>query len=160
MSPRFPRRSTRPQVSTRLRITWLTLPSETPSQIARCSRGIIGWSVMMSSARFSAGLTPKAGAARAIRSGRGRDARFRSGDWVRGPPPGLLRETTAFSEKWLLPITHEVEHQRRRSRLSRAFLDSTATWQSRMFRSSQNLVVSLSSHTLGTRIRTAPGRRL
>ena len=69
-----------PQVITRLRIIWLTRPSETPSQRARCSRGIIGWSVMRSSVRFSAGLMPKAGAACAIRSGRGMDARFRSGD--------------------------------------------------------------------------------
>ena len=82
---------------------------------------------MRSSVRFSDGLTPKAGAAWVIRSGRGSDARFRSGDWVRGPPPGLLREITPFSEKNLLPITHEALHQRRRSRLSRASLDSTAT---------------------------------
>ena len=88
MSPRFPRRSTRPQVSTRLRIIWLTRPSETPSQRARCSRGIIGWSVMRSRVRFSEGLRPKAGAASTIRSGRGIDARFRPGDSVRGPPPG------------------------------------------------------------------------
>ena len=82
---------------------------------------------MISSVRFSDGLMPKAGAACAIRSGWGRDARFRSGDWVRGPPPGLLRETTPFSEKKLLPITHEVQDQRRRSRLASASLDSTAT---------------------------------
>ena len=56
---------------TRLRIIWLTRPSETPSQMARCSRGIIGWSVMRSSVRFSDGLTPKAGAAPTIRSGSG-----------------------------------------------------------------------------------------
>ena len=65
---------------TRLRIIWLMRPSETPSQLAKCSRGIIGWSVMRSSVRFSEGLTPKAGAACAIRSGRGSDARFRSSD--------------------------------------------------------------------------------
>ncbi len=81
---------------------------------------------MTSSVRFSAGLMPKAGAACAMRSGRGREARFRSGDWVRGPPPGLLREITPFSEKNLLPITHEALHQMRRSRLSSASLDSTA----------------------------------
>ena len=99
-------------MSTRLRIIWLTLPSETPSQVARCSRGIMGWSVMRSSVRFSDGLTPKAGAACAMRSGSGIDARFRSGDWVRVfVPPGLLRETTPFSEKNGLPITNDVQRQ-------------------------------------------------
>ena len=63
---------------------------------------------MKSSVRFSEVLTSKAGVVCAIRSGRGSDARFRSGDWVRGPPLGLLREITPFSEKNLLPITHEV----------------------------------------------------
>ena len=114
---------------------------------------------MRSRVRFSEGLTPKAGATCTIRSGRGRDARFRSGDSVRGPPPGLAREMTPSSEKNLLPITHEVEHQRRRSRLSSASLDSTATKHSRRFRSSQNLVVSLSSQMLGVRIRMVSGRR-
>ena len=123
----FAPRSTRPHVSTRLRIIWLTRPSETPSQRARCLRGIIGWSVMKSSVRFSDGLTPKAGAACAIRSGLGMEARLRSGDWERGPPPGLLRETTPFSEKNGLPITNDVQRQRRRSSLSSASLDSTAT---------------------------------
>ena len=144
----------------RPRIIWLTRPSEMPSQRARCSRGIIGWSVTRSSVRFSEGLTPKAGAPFTIRSGRGSDARFRSGDSVRGPPPGLARELMAPREKNLLPITHEVQHQRRRSRFSRASLDSTATKQSRRFRFSQNLVVSLSSQTLGTRTRTVSGRRV
>ena len=97
MSPRLPWRSTKPQVFTRLRIIWLTRPSETPSQRARCSRGIMGWSVMRSSVRFSDGLTPKAGAACATRSGRGSDARLRSGDAVRGPPPGLPWALTVSS---------------------------------------------------------------
>ena len=65
-----------PSVSTRLRIIWLTRPSETPSQRARCSRGIIGWSVMRSSVRFSEGLRPKAGAACAICSGTGQRRPF------------------------------------------------------------------------------------
>ena len=86
MSPRFPRRSTKPQVSTRLCIIWLTRPSETPSQLARCSRGIIGWSVIRSSVRFSDGLMPKVGAACTIRSGRGMAARFRLGDSVKSLP--------------------------------------------------------------------------
>ena len=41
----------------------------------RCSRGIIGWSVMRSRVRFSEGLRPKADAASTIRSGRGIYAR-------------------------------------------------------------------------------------
>ena len=41
--------------------------------------------------------------------------------------PGLLREITPSSEKYLLPITHEALHRRRTYRLSSAFLDSTAT---------------------------------
>ena len=110
----------------RLRIIWLTRPSETPSQVARCSRRINGWSVMRSSVRFSDGLTPKAGAACTIRSGRGIDARFRSGDAVERPPPGLPCELTSSSVRYVLP-THECLCQRRSSRLSRAFLDSTAT---------------------------------
>ena len=84
----------RPQVFTRLCIIWLTRPSETPSQVARCSRGIIGWSVMRSSVRFSEGVMPKADAASTIRSGRGMEARLRSGDSVRGLPPGLPWELT------------------------------------------------------------------
>ena len=86
----------------------------------------MGWSVMRSSVRFSEELMPKAGAACTIRSGSGSEARFRSGDWVRGPPPGLLREITAFSEKKLLPMTHETERQGRPPPSS-ASLDSTAT---------------------------------
>ena len=70
------RRSTKPHVSTRLCIIWLTCPSETPSQMASASR------------------------------------------------------------------------------------DSTAMKQSSRLLSVQNLVVSLSSQTLGTRIRTVPGRRV
>ncbi len=69
---------------------------------------------------------PKADAASTIRSGRGMEARLRSGDSVRGLPPGLPWELTASSVKNLLPITHEVQHQRRMSRLSSAPLDSTA----------------------------------
>lgn len=34
---------------------------------------------------------------------------WRSGDWLRGPPPGLARETTAFSEKKLQPTTQSPE---------------------------------------------------
>ena len=96
-------------------------PSETPSQSARCSRGIIGWSVTRSSVRFSDGLTPKAGAACAIRSGRGSDARFRLGDSVRSPPLGLPWALTSSSVWYELP-THENLRQRRRSRLSSASL--------------------------------------
>ena len=91
----------------------------------RCSRGIIGWSVMRSRVRFSEGLRPKADAASTIRSGRGIDARVRSGDSVRGPPPGLPWALTSFSVLYELP-THEKLRQRRRSRLARASLVSTA----------------------------------
>ena len=94
--------------------------------MARCSRGIIGWSVMRSSVRFSAGLTPKAGAACAMRSGRGSDARFRSGDAVRGPPPGLPWPLTVSSVEYESPNSPVGSHQMRRSCLSRASLDSTA----------------------------------
>ena len=73
------------------------------------------------------------------------EARFRSGDSVETLRPGLPWELTCSNVKNLLPTTHEVQHQRRRSRLSSASLDSTATKQSRRVRSSQNLVVSLSS---------------
>ena len=104
-------------------------------------------------------LAADAGAACAIRSGRGNDARFRSGDAVERLPPGLPCERTSSSVRYVLP-THEYLCQRRRSRLSRAFLDSTATKQSSRFSRSQNLVVSLSSQTLGVRIRTALGRRV
>ena len=145
---------------TRLCIIWLTRPSDTPNQQARCSRGIMGWSVTRSSVRFSDGLMPKAGAAFTMRSGRGSDARFRLGDSVRSLPPGLPWELTVSSVKNLLPITHEVQHQRRRSRLSSAPLDSTATKHSRRFRSSQNLVVSLFSQILGVTIRMVSGRRV
>ena len=144
---------------TRLRIIWLTRPSETPSQQARCSRGIIGWSVIRSSVRFSDWLMPNVGAASTIRSGRGIEARFRSGDSVRSPPPELPWVLTSSSVRYELP-THEYLYQRRRSRLSSAFLDSTATKQSWRFSVMQNLVVSLSSHTLGVRTRTALGRRV
>ena len=81
---------------------------------------------MRSSVRFSEGLTPKAGAACTIRSGRGSDARFRSGDAVERLPPGLPCELTSSSVRYVLP-THEYLCQRRRSRLSSASLDSTAT---------------------------------
>ena len=46
------------------------------------------------------------------------------------------------------------------ARLSRASLVSTATKQSSGFRFMQNLVVSLSSQTLGVRTRTASGLRV
>ena len=105
---------------------WLTHPSDTPSQRARCSRGIIGWSVIRSSDRFSDGLMPKDGAACAIRLGRGIEARFRSVDAVERLPPGLPCELTSSSVRYVLP-THEYLCQRRRSPLSRAFLVSTAT---------------------------------
>ena len=81
---------------------------------------------MRFSVRFSEGLTQTAGAACSMWSGADSEARFHSGDWVRGCPPGLVRENTAFSEKKLLPITHESERQRRPSP-SNASLDSTAT---------------------------------
>ena len=58
--------------------------------------------------RFSDGLMPKVGAASTIRSGRGIDARFRSGDSVRGAPPGLPWEMTVSSVRNLLPFTHEA----------------------------------------------------
>ena len=45
--------------------------------------------MIRSNVRFSDGLTPKAGADCAMRSGSGMDARFRSGDWAPGPPPRL-----------------------------------------------------------------------
>ena len=49
----FPRHSTKPQVFTRLCITRLTRPFETPSHVARCSRGIIvvGYEVEESASR-------------------------------------------------------------------------------------------------------------
>ena len=75
----------------------MTRICRTPSQRARCSRGIIEWSVMRSSVRFSDGLMPKVGAACTIRSGRGIDARFRLGDFVRSAPPGLPWELTVSS---------------------------------------------------------------
>ena len=84
-----------------------TRPSETPSQRATCSRGIIGWSVTRSSVRFSDRLTPKAAAACASRSGRGSDARFRLGDSVRSPPPGLPWELTVSSVWYELPTPRE-----------------------------------------------------
>ena len=114
---------------------------------------------MRSSVRFSDGLTPKAGAACAIRSGRDSDARFRSGEPVERLPPGLPWALTSSSVRYELP-THENLRQRRRSRLSSAFLVSTATKQSSRFRFMQNLAVSLSSQTLGVRIRMALGRRV
>ena len=40
---------------------------------------------------------PKVGAAWTIRSGSGIDARFRLGDCMRSPPPGLPWVLTAFS---------------------------------------------------------------
>ena len=60
---------------------------------------IIEWSVMRYSVRFSDGLTPKVGAACAVRLGRGSDARFRSGDWVRGPPRGAAGDHALRREK-------------------------------------------------------------
>ena len=81
---------------------------------------------MRSSVRFSDGLTPKAGAACAIRSGRGIKARFRPGDSVGSLPPGLPWALTSFSVWYELP-THENLRQRRRSRPSSASLVSTAT---------------------------------
>ena len=94
--------------------------------MARCSRGIIGWSVTRSSVRFSDGLMPKAGATCAIRSGWGSEARLRSGDAVERLPPGLPWALTSSSVRYELP-THEYLCQRRRTRLSSASPDSTAT---------------------------------
>ena len=68
----------------------------------------MGWSVTRSMVRFSEGVMPKVGTPRAIRSGRGIDARFRSGDSVRGAPPGLPWELTVSSVRNLLPFTHEA----------------------------------------------------
>ena len=81
----------RPQVLTRLCSIWLTLPSETPSQRARCSRGIIGWSVIRSSVPFSDGVRPKAGADETMCSVSGSDARLRSRGSVNRPRFGLPR---------------------------------------------------------------------
>ena len=82
---------------------------------------------MRSRVRFSERLRPKAGAVSTIRSGWGMEARFRSGDSGEYLLLGLPWELTCSSVKKLLPITHEVLHQRRRSRRSSAPLDSTAT---------------------------------
>ena len=82
---------------------------------------------MRSSVRFSEGVRPKAGAASTTLSGWGMEARLRSGESVERLLPGLPWELTRSSVKKLLPITHEVLHQRRRSRRSRAALDSTVT---------------------------------
>ncbi len=82
---------------------------------------------MRSSVRFSDGLTPKAGAACAMRPERGSDARLRSGYWVLGPPPRLPWALTASSVEYESPNSPVGSHQTRRSRLSSAFLDSTAT---------------------------------
>ena len=110
---------------TRLRIIWLTRPSETPSQVARCSRGIIGWSVMMSSVRFSAGLTPKAGAACAMRSGRGSDARFRSGDWVRALAGGGAGGHAFQREE------RAADHERRAAPEAKVFVSPARPWTPR-----------------------------
>ena len=67
---------------------------------------------------------------------------------------------TVFEELRNELPTHENLCQRRRSRLSRAFLDSTATKQSSRFSRSQNLDVSRSSQTLGVRTKLALGRRV
>ena len=76
---------------------------------------------MRSSVRFSDWLTRKAGAACAIRPGSGNRRPLPLRRLIApGPPPGLLREITPFSEKNLLPITHEALHQRRRSRRSKS----------------------------------------
>ena len=95
--------------------------------MAKRLRGIMAWSVMRASVRFSDGVRPKAGAACTICSGRGVDARFRSGDWAPGPPPGPAREITASSKKHLLPTTEEDGRHWRMSGRPSASLDSTAT---------------------------------
>ena len=83
-----------PQMLTRLRIIWLTRPSDMPSQRARCSRGIIGWSVTRSSVRFSDGLMPKVGTVCTMRWGWGIEARLRLGDSVKSLPLGPPCELT------------------------------------------------------------------
>ena len=56
-----------------------------------------------------------------------RSPRHPLGTGQRRPPPELPWKLTPSSEKKLLPITHEVQHQRRMSRLSSTSLDSTAS---------------------------------
>ena len=69
---------------------------------------------------------PKAGAACTMRSGSGIEARLRLVDSVKRALLGLPWELTSSSVRYVLP-TYEYLCQRRRSRLSSAFLDSTAT---------------------------------
>ena len=87
------------------------------------------------------------------------DARFRSGDAVRGlrragvGDHASQREEPASDDPRRATPEAKVSSFERVPRLH-------ATKQSWRFSCTQNLVVSLSSHTLGTRIRTVSGRRV
>ena len=87
----------------------------------------MGWWVTRSRARFSAGLTLKAGADRTIRSGSGREARLRSGASGWNHMPASASETTCSRVRYLRPTTQLEEIQPRRSQPSRVSRFSTAT---------------------------------